>query len=55
MLKVFSYFNSICTLAAITHKTTAEDLAFMKTFGSRIRERVAERLDEYRRLLRAAA
>ena len=42
-------------LAAITHKTTAEDVAFMKTFGSRIRERVAERLDEYRRSLKAAA
>ena len=42
-------------LAAIPHKTTAEDVAFMKTFGSCIRERVAERLDEYRSLLRAAA
>jgi len=42
-------------LAAITHRTTAEDAAFMKTFGSRIRERVAERLEEYRRLPKAAA
>jgi glutathione S-transferase len=42
-------------LAAITHKTTAEDVAFMKTFGSRIRERVAERLEEYRHELKAAA
>ena len=42
-------------LAAITHKTTAEDVAFMKTFGSRIRERVAEKLEEYRHELKAAA
>ena len=42
-------------LAAVTNKTTAEDVVFMKTFGSRIRERVAQRLDEYRRLLKAAA
>jgi hypothetical protein len=34
---------------------TTEDFASMKTFGSRICERVAERLEEYRRLSKATA
>jgi hypothetical protein len=42
-------------LAAITDKTTAEDVAFMKTFGSRIRTRVSERREEYLAQLKAAA
>lgn len=42
-------------LASITHKTTPEDVAFMKTFGSRIRQRVGERRDEYLELMRVAA
>jgi glutathione S-transferase len=42
-------------LAAIPHKMTTEDFASMKTFGSRICERVAERLEEYRRLPKATA
>ena len=42
-------------LAAITHKATAEDVAFMKTFGSRIRARVGERREEYLAQPKAAA
>lgn len=41
--------------ASIPQKLTAEDLNFMKTFGTRIRERVAARLAEYRLLPKAAA
>ena len=41
--------------AAITDKTTAEDIDFMKTFGSRIRDRVAARRDDYLALPKAAA
>jgi hypothetical protein len=42
-------------LAADTHKATAEDVAFMKTFGSRIRARVGERREEYLAQPKAAA
>jgi glutathione S-transferase len=42
-------------VASIPQKLASEDLSAMKTFGSRIRERVAERREEYRRLPKAAA
>ena len=42
-------------LASITHKTSDEDVAAMKTFGSKIRARVAERREEYLRQMRIAA
>jgi hypothetical protein len=41
--------------ASITHKTTDEDATAMKTSGGRIRERVRELRDEYRRMPKAAA
>jgi glutathione S-transferase len=41
--------------ASIPDKTTSDDVTFMKTFGSRIRERVAERREDYRRQPKAAA
>ena len=41
--------------ASITHKTTDEDATAMKTSGGRIRERVRERRDEYRRMPKAVA
>jgi glutathione S-transferase len=41
--------------ASIPQKLGSEDLSAMKSFGSRIRERVAERRDEYRHLPKAAA
>jgi len=42
-------------IASIPEKVPAADFDAMKTFGSAIRPRVAERLAEYRRLPRAAA
>jgi len=41
--------------ASIPQKLGSEDLSAMKTFGGRIRQRVAERREEYRRLPKAAA
>jgi glutathione S-transferase len=41
--------------ASITQKTTDEDATAMKTFGSRIRQRVEERRAEYRRQPKATA
>jgi glutathione S-transferase len=41
--------------ASISKKLASEDFSAMKTFGSRIRERVAERREAYRRLPKAAA
>lgn len=41
--------------SSIPQKLGPDDVAAMKTFGSHIRQRVAERRDEYRRLLKAAA
>jgi hypothetical protein len=42
-------------VASIPQKLGPEDISTMKTFGGRIRERVAQRRDEYRRLPKAAA
>jgi glutathione S-transferase len=42
-------------VASITQKLGADDLSAMKTSGGRIRQRVAERREEYRRLPKAAA
>jgi glutathione S-transferase len=42
-------------VASIPQKLGPDDVGAMKIFGSRIRERVAERREEYRRLPKAAA
>ena len=42
-------------VASIPQKVGAEDVTAMKIFGSRIRPRVTERREEYRRLAKAAA
>ena len=42
-------------VASIPQKLGAADVSAMKTSGSRIRQRVAERREEYRRLPKAAA
>ncbi len=42
-------------IASIPEKLSSEDFASMKNSGTRLRERVAERLDEYRRMPKAQA
>ena len=42
-------------VASIPEKLSSEDFAAMKNSGTRLRERVAERLDEYRRMPKAQA